>query len=322
MSAFNARIAGTGSYLPEKAVTNEELEQQLDTSDEWISGRTGIKKRHIAASNETASSMAEIAARAAIEAAGLTSHDLDLILVATCTPDKIFPSVACLLQARLAARFIPAFDIQAACSGFVYGLDIARQYIKAGAAKHVLIVGVELMSRILDWSDRRTCILFGDGAGAVVVSASDEEGILSVHLGADGSNPELLNLPIALPHQAGVGVSMTVNMSGHDVFKFAVNTLGRMIKKEMDYMEEHGLKLDWLVPHQANLRIIDAAAKKLGLSMDQVIVTIGEHANTSSASIPLALDTAIRDGRIHRGQVLLLEAFGAGFTWGSALVRY
>lgn len=322
MSSIGVKIVGTGSYLPERVLTNVELEKELDTTDEWITGRTGIKRRHVAASNETASSMAEIAARSALQAAGLTSHDIDLIVVATCTPDNVFPSVACLLQKRLGARLIPAFDIQAACSGFIYGLDIATQFIKAGSAKHVLVVGVELMSRIVDWSDRRTCILFGDGCGAVVVSASDEQGILSIHTGADGSNPELLNLPIALPHQAGIGTPMTVNMSGHDVFKFAVNTLGRMIKKEMEYMAEHNLQLDWLVPHQANLRIIEAAAKKLGLSMDRVILTIEDHANTSGASIPLALDTAIRDGRISRGQIILLEAFGAGFTWGSALIRY
>lgn len=318
-----ARISGTGSYLPERIWTNKDLEDRLDTTDEWIVERTGIKQRHIAADHETASSMAEKAARNALEAAGLTSHDLDLIVVGTCTPDKVFPSTACLLQKRLEARAIPAFDIQAACSGFLYGLDIANQYIKAGTAKHVLVVGVELMSRVVDWSDRRSCILFGDGAGAAIISVTqDEPGLLSLHLGADGSNPEMLNLPFALPHQGEVGKPMTVNMQGNDVFKFAVNTLGKLIKHELEYLAKHKLKLDWLVPHQANLRIIDAVAKKVNMPREQVIITVAEQANTSSASIPLALDTAIRDGRIKRGHLVLLEAFGAGFTWGSALVRY
>ena len=316
-----ASISGTGSYLPAQILTNQDLEKRLDTSDAWITKRTGIKRRHIAAPDETCSSMAEMAARQALEKAGLTSQDLDLIIVATCTPDKLFPSTACLLQKRLGARFVPAFDIEAACSGFIYALDIARKYIETGAIKHALVVGAELMSRVIDWSDRRSCILFGDGSGAVVLSASEQPGILSIHLGANGSNPEWLHCPIPI-HADAKDLPMTVTMSGNEVYKFAVSTLEQMVRQEMDFMAEQGIKLDWLVPHQANLRIIDAAAKRLGLPPEQVITTIADHANTSGASIPIALDTAISEGKIKRGQVLLFEAFGAGFTWGSAVVRY
>lgn len=321
-SPVYAKISGTGSYLPEKIVTNKELEESLQTTDEWISERTGIKQRHVAADHETASSMAEIAARRAMEVANISSQELDLIIVATCTPDMIFPSTACLLQARLGARHIPAFDIQAACSGFVYALDIANNYIRSGAAKHILIVGAELLTRVVDWKDRRTAVLFGDGAGAAVISSSDEPGIMSIKLGADGSKPELLCLPIALPNQGGVETPMTIQMSGHDVFKFAVNILDSMVREEIGYLSDHHLKLDWLVPHQANMRIILGAAKKIKISPEQVVKTVATHANTSGASIPLALDTAIKAGQIQRGQLLLLEAFGAGFTWGSAIIRY
>lgn len=320
-----ARIAGTGSYLPEKVLTNKDLEQFVDTSDEWIRDRTGIGQRHIAAEGETTSDLAFHAATRAMEAAGVTGADLDLIVVGTTTPDIIFPSVACLLQHRLGANGCGAFDVNAACSGFVYALSVADKFIRSGAARTVLVVGAETLTRMLDWSDRSTCVLFGDGAGAVVLKADGETGILSTHLHADGGKKELLYNPVGVSagfkldeKNAGVRVLMT----GNDVFKYAVKALDSVVDETL---EANGLgkqDLDWLIPHQANLRIIQATAKRLDMSMDRVIVTVDRHGNTSAGSVPLALDEAVRSGRVQRGQLLLLEAFGGGFTWGSALLRY
>jgi 3-oxoacyl-[acyl-carrier-protein] synthase-3 len=314
-----SRIAGTGSYLPAKVLTNADLERMVETSDEWIVARTGIRERHIAAEGEFTSDLAEKAARQAMESAGVTAQDIDLIIVATTTPDRIFPSAACLLQAKLGVAGSPAFDIQAVCSGFVYALATADQFIKSGAAKCALVVGAETISRITDWTDRTNCILWGDGAGAVILKASDEPGIISTHLHADGSYAHLLQ--VAGGTLQG-GADPSIEMEGNAVFKIAVNTLDAIVDETL---EANGLAksdIDWLVPHQANIRIIQATAKKLGMGMERVVVTVGEHGNTSAASIPLALDTAVRDGRIKRGETLLMEAFGGGFTWGSVLLKY
>lgn len=315
-------LLGTGGYLPETILTNDQISKTIDTSDEWIIARTGIRERRIAARDETASSMAEIAARQAIEAAGISSDSIDLIIVGTGTPDRVFPSTACLLQHRLEIGHCAAFDVQAACSGFVFALSIADQYIRAGNARHVLVVGSELNSRLVDWTDRSTCILFGDGAGAVVLGVSDQPGIMSTHIHSDGQYQDLLYVPNPAYDQGDATASRYLKMQGNEVFKVAVNTLGRIVDETL---EENGLEkadIDWLVPHQANIRIINATAKKLGMSMDQVVVTVEKQGNTSSASIPLALNEAIRDGRIQRGQTVLMEAFGGGFAWGSALIRY
>ncbi|HEB67059.1 MAG TPA: ketoacyl-ACP synthase III [Gammaproteobacteria bacterium] len=318
-----SRIAGTGGHLPERILTNEELERMVDTSDEWITERTGIKKRHIV-EGETTCDLAEKAARRAIDAAGITPADIDLIIVATTTPDRIFPSTACLLQARLDVHGSPAFDVQAVCTGFVYALGLADMFVKAGKAKHALVVGAETLSNIVDWTDRSTCVLFGDGAGAVVLSAADEPGILSTHLHADGQYKELLTVPAGLSEHPEVLKSgkAFMEMKGNEVFKVAVNTLGRIVDETLAANGLQKSDIDWLVPHQANIRIIAATARKLDMSMDNVVVTVHEHGNTSAASIPLALDIAVRDGRIRRGDTLLLEAFGGGFTWGSALLKY
>lgn len=318
-----ARIVGTGSYLPENVMTNQDMEKIVDTTDQWIRERTGIERRHIS-TGETTVDLAEQAARQAIEAAGLSPRDIDLIVFATSTPDKIFPSSACILQARLDIHGCPAFDIQAVCSGFVYALSVADKFIKTGSSKKALVIGAEVFSRILNWQDRGTCILFGDGAGAVVLEASDETGILSTHIHADGQYEDLLRVPYGIGDgfdqvKAGKG---TVEMKGNEVFKIAVNTLGQIVDETLLANNMTKTDIDWLVPHQANIRIIKATAKKLKMSMDQVVVTVNEHGNTSAASIPLALDAAVRDGRIKRDQILLLEAFGGGFTWGSALIRY
>lgn len=312
-----AKVIGTGGYLPEKLLSNEEISETVDTSDEWIYERTGIKNRHIAASHETASSMAEIAARQAIEAAQIDPESIDLIIVATGTPDRVYPSTGCLLQQRLGVKHAVAFDIQAACSGSIFGLSIADQYIKSGAAKTVLVVGSELCSRIVDWTDRSTCILFGDGAGAILLTASDEAGVLSTHIHSDGEYEELLYCPQYTQQAAGY-----INMRGNEVFKVAVNTLGRIVDETLEANGMDQSHVDWLVPHQANSRIIAATAKKLKLPMEQVIMTLENQGNTSSASVLLAFNEGVRDGRIQRGQVVLLEAFGAGFTWGSALIKY
>jgi len=316
-----AKVIGTGGYLPEEIRTNEHISEKVDTSDTWIFERTGIKSRRIAAKHETTSSMAEVAARQAIEMAGIEANEIDLIIVATGTPENIYPGTGCVLQHRLGIKKGVAFDIQAACSGSIFGLDIANNYIKSGAAKTVLVVGTEINSRITDWTDRGTCILFGDGAGAILLQGSDEAGVLSTHIHSDGQYEDLLNCPN--PQAIGdVDASGYISMKGNEVFKVAVNTLGRIVDETLLANNMQKSDIDWLVPHQANIRIIAATAKKLKMSMDHVVVTVEEQGNTSSASVLLAFNEAVRDGRIQRGQTVLLEAFGAGFTWGSALIRY
>ncbi|MEX1199717.1 MAG: beta-ketoacyl-ACP synthase III [Methylophaga sp.] len=318
---IHSRIIGTGSYLPEKALSNTDLEKMVDTSDQWIRERTGIIKRHIAAADETTTDLAYNAAVHAIDAAGISNQDIDLIIVATSTPTRIFPSTASLVQDKLGIHGCPAFDIQAVCTGFVYALTVADKFIKSGSAKNVLVIGAEIFSRIVDWTDRNTCVLFGDGAGAVVLQASETPGILSTHIHCDGSFNSLLQVPTG-PGSVVSDIPAVVDMQGNEVFKIAVKTLSQIVDEtlEANNLEKHDI--DWLVPHQANIRIIAATARKLSMSMDKVVVTVDEHGNTSAASIPLALDTAVRDGRIQRGEKLLLEAFGGGFTWGSALIQY
>lgn len=318
-----SRVIGTGGYLPEEVRTNEQISQTVDTSDSWIFERTGIKSRRIAGPDETASSMAEIAARQAIEAAACDPEEIDLIIVATGTPDRVYPSTGCLLQRRLGIKNCVAFDVQAACSGSIFALSIADQYIKSGAAKTVLVVGSEVCSRLVDWTDRGTCILFGDGAGAVLLETSDEAGILSTHIHSDGEYEDLLYCPNPqAATEANKDEAGYINMRGNEVFKVAVNTLGRIVDETLAANNMQQSDVDWLVPHQANTRIIAATAKKLKMSMDHVILTLENQGNTSSASVLLALNEGVRDGRIRRGQVVLLEAFGAGFTWGSALIKY
>ncbi len=319
-----ARIGGTGSYLPEKVLTNFDLEKMVDTSDEWIRSRTGIEERHVAADNEFTVDLAEKAARRAMEAAGKNSDDIDLIIVATTTSDRVFPGTACLLQQRLGIHGCTAFDVQAVCTGFIYAMGIADKFFRANSSKCALIVGAETLSRILDWNDRNTCVLFGDGAGAVILEESEEPGILSSHLHADGAYEKLLYTPFGVSRGNseildGAG---GIVMKGSEVFKVAVNTLGRIVDETLSYNHMEKSDIDWLVPHQANIRIINATAKKLKMSMDNVVVTVNKHGNTSGASVPLALDTAVRDGRIKRGEILMLEAFGGGFTWGSVLLQY
>ncbi|MGZ5009172.1 MAG: beta-ketoacyl-ACP synthase III [Methylobacter sp.] len=318
-----SRVIGTGGYLPDEIRTNDQISQTVDTSDSWIVERTGIKNRRIAGAEETASSMAEIAARQAIEAAACDPDEIDLIIVATGTPDRVYPSTGCLLQRRLGIKNCVAFDVQAACSGSIFALSIADQYIKSGAAKKVLVVGSEICSRLVDWTDRGTCILFGDGAGAVLLAASDEAGILSTHIHSDGEFEDLLYCPNPqAATEANKDEAGYINMRGNEVFKVAVNTLGRIVDETLAANNMQQSDIDWLVPHQANTRIIAATAKKLKMSMDHVILTLENQGNTSSASVLLALNEGVRDGRIQRGQVVLLEAFGAGFTWGSALIKY
>ncbi len=319
-----SRIAGTGSYLPEKILTNHDLEKMVDTSHEWIVERTGIEKRHIAAEGQSTCDLGEIAARRAMEMAGKIAEDIDLIVFATTTPDLIFPSTACLLQKKLGISGGAAFDIQAVCTGFVYALGVADKFIKSGSHKCALVVGAETLSNILDWTDRGTCILFADGAGAVVLEASEEEGIMSTHLHADGQYESLLNTAGGLSRNKALLDSggAYVQMKGNEVFRMAVNTLGRIVDETLEHNNLEKSDVDWLIPHQANIRIIKATAKKLKMDMDQVVVTVDQHGNTSAASVPLALDTAVRDGRIQRGETILLEAFGGGFTWGSALIKF
>jgi 3-oxoacyl-[acyl-carrier-protein] synthase-3 len=318
-----SQIAGTGSYLPEKVVTNHDLEHMMDTSDGWIRERTGIVRRHIVADSQSTVDLAEPAARAAIAAAGLRPADIDLIVFATSTPDCIFPNCGVLLQQRLGCFGGAAFSVEAACSGFVYALSVADKFVKAGESRHALVVGAETMSRITDWTDRATAVLFADGAGAVVLTGGGEPGVLSTHLHADGSYKDLLYCPGGPGRRADpADAANAIRMAGSEVFKIAVINLGKAVEEAL---AANGLKhsaVDWLVPHQANIRIIQATARRLDLPMEKVIVTVQEHGNTSAASVPLALDVAVRDGRIRRGQLLLLEAFGGGFTWGSALVRY
>ncbi|CAG7857309.1 3-oxoacyl-[acyl-carrier-protein] synthase III [biofilm metagenome] len=322
MTGF-AKIIGTGGYLPAEIRSNDDISQTVDTSDAWIYERTGIKNRRIAAPDESAASMAEIAAREAIVNAGINAAEIDLIIVTTGTPDCIYPSTACLVQERLGIKNCVAFDVQAACSGALFALSIADQYVKNGAAKKVLLVGSELCSRIVDWSDRGTCILFGDGAGALLLGASDEPGVLSTHIHSDGAYGDLLYCPNPqVEAKSDKSESGYIYMRGNEVFKMAVNTLERIVDETLEANNLNRDDIDWLVPHQANIRIIAATAKKLKMSMDQVVVTLEEQGNTSSASVLLALHQGISDGRIRRGQTLLLEAFGAGFTWGSALIKY
>jgi 3-oxoacyl-[acyl-carrier-protein] synthase III len=315
-----SRIAGTGSYLPEKVLTNLDLEKMMDTSDQWIRERTGIERRHIAASGETTVDLAERAARAALDAAGVRATDVDFIAFGTTTPDMVFPNCGALLQARLGCRGAAAFSLETACSGFMYALSIADKFVRFGEARRALAIGAETLSRITDWSDRSTAVLFADGAGAVVLEPADEPGVLSTHLHADGSYKDLLYCGGGIADPAKTRRAIT--MTGSEVFKIAVSTLGRAIDEALAANALDRSAIDWLVPHQANLRIIQATARKLDMSMDRVITTIHEHGNTSAASVPLALDVGVRDGRIKRGDLLLLEAFGGGITWGSALIRY
>jgi 3-oxoacyl-[acyl-carrier-protein] synthase III len=315
-----SRIVGTGSYLPPRVVTNHDLAQRMDTSDEWIVARTGIRKRHLAEEGQTSSDMALPASRAAIEAAGIAADEIDLIIVATSTPDVIFPSTACLLQDKLGIKGAPAFDLQAVCSGFVYALTTADLYIKTGQARCALVVGAEVFSRVIDWNDRTTSVLFGDGAGAVILKASDKPGILASAMHADGSYSNILSAPGQICNGKAVGNPFVV-MDGQAVFKFAVRVLDEVGRETI---EKAGLMLadiDWVIPHQANVRILESTAKKMNLPLEKVVVTVDQHANTSGASIPLALDTAVRDGRIKAGQRLLLLGVGGGFTWGGVVLQ-
>ena len=314
-----SRIAGTGSYLPEKILTNFDLERMVDTTDQWIRERTGIERRHIAADGQTTVDLAEQAVRATLDAAGCKPADVDFIAFGTTTPDMWFPNCGVLLQARLGCRGVPAFSVETACSGFMYALAIADKFVRAGEARRALAIGAETLSRITDWTDRSTAVLFADGAGAVLLEPSDQPGILSTHLHADGAYKDLLY------SGGGTDLSNTrraITMTGNEVFKVAVNTLSRSIDEALTANHLERSALDWLVPHQANLRIIQATARRLDLPMERVITTVQDHGNTSSASVPLALDYGVRAGKIQRGQLMLLEAFGGGFTWGSALIRY
>lgn len=319
-----ARIAGTGSYLPEKILTNADLEKLVDTTDEWIRTRTGIEERHVVVDGETTADLAEKAARLAMADAGVAPEDIDLICVGTTTPDFVFPNVGTLLQSRLGIHGCPAFSLEAACAGFLYALSVADKFVRLGEAKCALVIGAETLTRIVDWQDRATCVLFADGAGAVILKPAQEPGILSTHLHADGRYKDLLMYPdgvssgFKLVREGKAGV----RMKGNEVYKVAVNTLGTLVTETLEANNISKDQIDWLIPHQANIRIIEAIAKRLDLPMERVIVTINTHGNTSAASVPLALDAGIRDGRVQRGQLLLLEAFGGGFTWGSALIRY
>ena len=319
-----SKIAGTGRYLPEKILTNADLEKMVDTTDEWIRTRTGVERRHVASEDQTTSDLCVEAAKKAMESANVTTDDIDLIIVGTTSPDLIFPNIATIIQDRMGIHGCPAFSIEAACTGFIYALSTADKFVRAGEAKCALIIGAEIISKLIDWSDRSTCVLFGDGAGAVIVKPSAEPGIISTHLGADGQYRDLLYYPVGASKdlaKAGLGDSRII-MKGNEVFKVAVKTLGNVAEQALKANNIDKNDLDWLVPHQANLRIIQATAKRLKLPMDKVIQTVQDHGNTSAASVPMALDVAVRDGRIQRGHLILLEAFGGGFTWGSVLMRY
>jgi 3-oxoacyl-[acyl-carrier-protein] synthase-3 len=315
-----SRVAGTGSYLPKKILTNHDLEKMVDTTDEWIRSRTGIERRHIAADGETTVDLAEHAARAALEAAGVAPAEVDFIAFGTTTPDLVFPNCGTLLQQRLGCRGVPAFSVETACAGFMYALSIADKYVRSGEARRALVIGAETLSRITDWNDRATAVLFADGAGAVVLEPAPTPGVLSTHLHSDGEYKDLLYCGSGV--SKGFGSKLVISMAGSEVFKVAVTKLGQVVNETLAANGLDRTALDWLVPHQANIRIIQATARKLEIPMERVIVTVQDHGNTSAASVPLALDVAVRDGRIRRGELLLLEAFGGGFTWGSALVRY
>jgi 3-oxoacyl-[acyl-carrier-protein] synthase-3 len=319
-----SRIAGTGRYLPEKVLTNFDLEKMVDTTDEWIRTRTGVERRHCVAPDQTTSDMCVEAAKTAMAAAGVTPADIDMVVIGTTSPDLIFPNVATLVQHRLGIPPCPAFSLEAACTGFIYALTTVDKFIRLGAAKRALVIGAECITKLVDWSDRNTCVLFGDGAGAVIVEPSAEPGILTTHLGADGQYKELLYYPYgASKDLAKAGTDeAAIMMSGKDVFRVAVNTLGDVASLALESAGIDQSELDWLVPHQANIRIIQATAKRLGLPMEKVIMTVQDHGNTSAASVPMALDVGVRDGRIRRGQLVLMEAFGGGFTWGSVLMRF
>jgi 3-oxoacyl-[acyl-carrier-protein] synthase-3 len=315
-----SRIAGTGSYLPKKIITNQDLEKMVDTTDEWIRTRTGIERRHIAADGETTVDLAEHAARRALKAAGVAPEAVDFIAFGTTTPDLIFPNCGTLLQKRLGCRGVPAFSLETACAGFMYALSIADKYVRCGEARRALVIGAETLSRITDWRDRATAVLFADGAGAVVLEPAATPGVLSTHLHSDGEYHDMLYCGSGV--SKGFAPKLAISMVGSEVFKVAVTKLGQVVDETLAANGLERTALDWLVPHQANIRIIQATARKLEMPMERVIVTVQEHGNTSAASVPLALDVAVRDGRIRRGELLLLEAFGGGFTWGSALVRY
>jgi len=317
----HSKIIGTGSYLPKKILTNQDLESIVDTNDSWIRTRTGIEQRHIAADNEMASDLAVNACLKAIESADISIDKIDLIIVATTTPDMTFPSTACILQNKLGIKDCPAFDVQAVCSGFVYALATADMFIRAGKYKTALVVGTEIYSRLLDWSDRSTCVLFGDGAGAVLITKSEQPGILSSHLHANGSHYNTLSLPGNISHGKIQG-NPFVTMEGNTVFKFAVKVMEEIVYEALSENNLQTSDIDWLIPHQANIRIIRSTAKKLGISMEKVVTTIAQHGNTSAASIPLALDLAVRDKRIKSNQYVLLEGVGGGFTWGAVLIRW
>lgn len=316
-----SKITGTGSYLPEKILTNRDLESMVDTSDEWIRTRTGITQRHIAREDQVASDLAFHACQNAMQAAGVSNQDIDLIIVATTTPDMVFPSTACILQNKLGIENCPAFDVQAVCSGFVYALATADMFVSSGKCRNALVVGAEIYSKIIDWNDRSTCVLFGDGAGAVVLSQSEQPGILSTHLHASGNYSNVLSVPGSISGGKIQG-DPYVNMEGSTVFKFAVKVLEDVVEEAVAQNNLKATDIDWLIPHQANIRIIQSTAKKLGIPMDKVVVAVDKHGNTSAASIPLALDIAVRDGRIHPGQLVLLEGVGGGFTWGAVLLRW
>ncbi|HJP03644.1 MAG: 3-oxoacyl-ACP synthase [Chromatiales bacterium] len=320
-----SRIAGTGHFAPEKILSNSDLEKLVDTSDEWIRSRSGIERRHLADDDQATSDLAVEASKAAMEAAGVGPDDIDFIVVGTTTPDLVFPNVGCIVQQQLGIHGCAAFSVEAACSGFIYALSIADKFVNSGQARCALVIGAETLSRITDWTDRTTCVLFGDGAGAVILQPSDEAGIISTHLRADGQYRNLLTTTAGIsvqPEGAALREGFNVRMAGNEVFKVAVKSLESIVEETLEANGLDRSEIDWLIPHQANMRIIKATAKRLGMPLEKVVLTLRDYGNTSAASVPMALDIAIRDGRIQRGQLLLLEAFGGGFTWGSALVRY
>ncbi len=319
-----SQIAGTGRYLPERILTNFDLEKMVDTTDEWIRTRTGIERRHLAADDQATSDLCVEAAKNAMDAAEVDPQDIDFIVVGTTTPDRIFPNTGVLVQEKLGIHGCAAFSVEAACTGFIYALSIADKYVRAGDAGCALVIGAERLSSMVDWTDRDTCVLFGDGAGAVILKPSEEPGIVSTHLHADGKYKDLLYFPSGISdkfEQLKAGNDF-IRMKGNEVFKVAVRTLGRIVEETLAKNQLEKSDIDWLIPHQANMRIIQATARKLGMPMERVIQTVKDHGNTSAASVPMALDVAVRDGRIQRGDTLLLEAFGGGFTWGSALIKY